>query len=267
MSVGGLDTLTSFDILDPDRKHDNSTIDTTIGFGQFSVSIRAELQIWRGSGLGPAPPQTTNPPVSVTGAPTVSLPSKASPVSTQLLDLSFNFTNASISVDIWAPLRTNESDGFSSLCLGHLTDFDCILSKMDGLQLLFLAPNASAIHGPAVTQVVEPGSEQPPSDLWNDLGSILQLVEATYYPSLIEVLPQLGNGLILEGLDLLLYSLHEASQQKCDAKSLEFPGFVDWSDKTAGPGALMWLADIAVNGILKVRKACRALVFGRVATA
>ena len=66
LSIGGLDTFTSFDVLDPERTKDNSTIDTKIGLSNLTIVVTAELQFWRGSALTPsaAPAAAASPRVA-----------------------------------------------------------------------------------------------------------------------------------------------------------------------------------------------------------
>eukprot|EP00750_Incisomonas_marina_P021604 INCI4584.1.p1 GENE.INCI4584.1~~INCI4584.1.p1 ORF type:complete len:1442 (-),score=215.53 INCI4584.1:1511-5836(-) len=245
LSIGGLDTITSFDVLDPDRQHDNCTVDSKLGFKKLTLVVRAELKIWRGRGLGPAPPE---------GSAQGSLAEASdAPVATQVLDLSFNLTNATLAVDLWAPLRTSDVDGLPSLLLGQLTDPMCWLSKMDGLQILLLAPSAFGIEGPAIKQVALP--PVPVSDLWAGLEDVIEHIEGAYYPSLLSgtVLPRLFNVPVAEILNILLYSAHDSAADACAANTaaLRPPGYVDWSNASQGLGSLLRLLDVAFNGVLK----------------
>ncbi len=233
VSVGGLDTLTAFDVLDPEKRRDNSTVDTKLGFGKLTLVVRAELKLWRGSGLAPTPTPSVDTHAAdydsqdqddVNYGGDAGTPHPEPPLATQLLDLSFNLTNATLAIDLWAPLRTSAADGLGSLLLGHLTNVQCWLSKMDGLEVLLLAPTAAALEGPAIVQVVGRSRSGGASDLWSGLEDILEHVEAAYYPALVSVLPLVANGPLATALNGLLNESLAGSAAACAAHPLDPPG-------------------------------------------
>lgn len=247
LTITGADSVTAFDILDPDRKNDNRTIDSIVTFDQLGIDIIAKLSMWRGSDLIPSSPPSAASPLSTL------LPveeDKNPLLITQQLKLSFNLTNASLGLDIYAALRTSEEDGLGSLKLGQLSDVQCWFSKMDALSILLLDISLTNISGPALVQLIQ--SDDKPSDLWHSLEDIVQHVEVDYYPALLSVLPQLSNNLVKMGINLLLFSMLQESEAKCEANPLDSAGYVDFTSHTQGIGFTLWLLDLAMNNILKV---------------
>jgi hypothetical protein len=243
LTITGADSLTVFEALSPDTLHDNSTLNTSIAFSHIGITIRAKLSMWRGAGLHPGKPSDDDDDDDHDDD------HGDGPVVTQVIDLSFNLTDASLGLNIWAPLLSSDENGLGSLKLGQLGDLQCWLSKFEALQVLLLAPNASTVSGPAVVQVV--GDGELPSDLWAFVEDVLEHVEADYFPAVLSVLPQLSNGVLKTLLNIVLFSAVSGSADACAKNALDLPGYVDFTNHKEGVSGLLWLLDVVVNGVLK----------------
>ena len=96
--------------------------------------------------------------------------------------------------------------------------------------LLFLLSLATTTPS---TQLASNGGHknhtQEPSDLWMALEDVLSHVESDYFPSVLEVLPQITNGLLKFVVNALIQSEWSKSAATCTANGavdIDRPGYV-----------------------------------------